>query len=433
FGGHTAAVVDVRFAPDGSHALTVSKDGTARLWNLATGNTVHTFGVRSRATAGTGYHPLTSGAFSPDGAYLILGDESYRAQLWDVASGVLLRVFEGHSQAVRAVAFAPNGTQVVTGGALHDNTLRLWNTANGTLIRTFSGHDVRELNDGAISPDGAQILTGACDETARLWNVNDGAQLHSFPGHFDEVPCAMAVQFSADGVHALTTTSLNAYLWDLATHTKVRTFSGHRFAMNSATLSPDGSQLLTTGSDRSPARCSQDCAQAKLWDTADGTLLHTLVHPTVLYDAVFSADGRLVMTVGLDQAVRLWSAPSGQLLRTIEVHTGAVWAAAFSPDGTHLLTGGDDQTALLLDLASSTVVHTFQHPAKVSAVAFHPDGALVAVAAGWNVYLWDAQQGGLVAVVGHGDAVQSVDFSADGTQLLTTAWDGAAKLWAVVF
>ncbi|MCB0127984.1 MAG: WD40 repeat domain-containing protein, partial [Caldilineaceae bacterium] len=230
---------------------------------------------------------------------------------------------------------------------------------------------------------------------------------------------------------ALTTTPLNAYLWDLTTQTKVRTIRTHNFAMNSATLSPDGSQLLTTGSDRSPARCSQDCAQAKLWNTADGALLHTLVHPTVLYDAVFSADGTLVMTVGIDQQLRLWSAASGQLLRTIEVHTGAIWAAAFSPDGTHLLTGGDDQTALLIDLASSTAVHTFQHPANVRAVAFHSDGHLVAVAAGWNVYLWDAEQGGLVAVVGHGDTVQSVDFSADGTQLLTTGWDGAAKLWAV--
>lgn len=71
-------------------------------------------------------------------------------------------------------------------------------------------------------------------------------------------------------------------------------------------------------------------------------------------------------------------------------------------------------------------MYTFQHPAKVRAVAFHPAGDLVAVAAGWNVYLRDAVQG-----VGHGDAVQSVDFSADGTRLLTTGWDGAAKLWAV--
>ncbi|MCB0188704.1 MAG: hypothetical protein KDE31_30755, partial [Caldilineaceae bacterium] len=386
FGGHTAAVVDVRFTPDGTHALTVSKDGTARLWDLATGATVQTFGVRSRASGGTSYVTLTSGAFSPDGSQLILGDESYRAQLWDVASGELLRILEGHTQAVRTVAFAPDGHQVVTGGALHDNTLRLWETKNRALVRTFTGHDSRELYDGAISPDGAQILTAACDETARLWDANNGDQIQLFPGHSQSIPCALGVEFSADGTQTLTTSALEAYLWDVASGAKLRTFRGHRFGLTNAALSPDGTEVLTNGTDLSPARCSRDCGHVKLWDAMTGDLRHTLVHPIALYDATYSADGRLVMTVGIDQQLQLWSAASGQLLRTVEVHTGAIWSAAFSPDGTHLLTGGDDQTAMLIDLASSTVVHTFQHPAAVREVAFQPNGRLVAVAAGWNVY-----------------------------------------------
>ena len=60
-----------------------------------------------------------------------------------------------------------------------------------------------------------------------------------------------------------------------------------------------------------------------------------------------SADGRLQASGGLDATVRLWAAPRGQLLATLQAHTGPVYGLAFGTDGRLLASGGLDGTARL--------------------------------------------------------------------------------------
>jgi WD40 repeat protein len=63
------------------------------------------------------------------------GDLKRTLRLWDTATGQLIRVFEGHSGAVRAVAFSPDGTRVLSGS--YDNTAKLWDAATGELLHSF--------------------------------------------------------------------------------------------------------------------------------------------------------------------------------------------------------------------------------------------------------------------------------------------------------
>ena len=60
------------------------------------------------------------------------------ARLWDVQSGKELRTFSGACHSVTAVAFRPDGKQVLTGG--DDRTARLWDAQSGKELRTFTGH-----------------------------------------------------------------------------------------------------------------------------------------------------------------------------------------------------------------------------------------------------------------------------------------------------
>ncbi|WP_409991667.1 WD40 repeat domain-containing protein [Plasticicumulans sp.] len=55
-------------------------------------------------------------AFAPSGEQVLTGGMDGSARLWDAASGRELRRFEGHDGAVNSVAFAPSGEQVLTGG-----------------------------------------------------------------------------------------------------------------------------------------------------------------------------------------------------------------------------------------------------------------------------------------------------------------------------
>ena len=87
--------------------------------------------------------------------------------LWDTRSHELLRTFEGHIGLVAAVAFSPDGGQILTGG--WDNTARLWNVSTGQEVGRFDGHG-DYVACVAFSPDGRHVLTASWDGTTRLWD-----------------------------------------------------------------------------------------------------------------------------------------------------------------------------------------------------------------------------------------------------------------------
>jgi WD domain, G-beta repeat len=61
-------------------------------------------------------------------------------------------------------------------------------------------------------------------------------------------------------------------------------------------------------------------------------------HTDEVYSAVFSPDGRRVLTASKDRTAQLWEAESGKLVATFQGHSGWVISAVFSPDGRRVLT-----------------------------------------------------------------------------------------------
>jgi WD40 repeat protein len=74
--GHTAKVNCVAFAPDLTRVLTGSEDGTARLWDAASGQELAIFGNHDGA--------VTNVAFSPDGHMIITCDQHRHLFLWQI-------------------------------------------------------------------------------------------------------------------------------------------------------------------------------------------------------------------------------------------------------------------------------------------------------------------------------------------------------------
>src|SRR5579864_7291551 len=73
---------------------------------------------------------VNSVAFSPDGARLTTASEDKTARVWNAATGELLHTLSGHEDAVFAAPFSPDGSRIATVSA--DLTPRLWDARTGT-------------------------------------------------------------------------------------------------------------------------------------------------------------------------------------------------------------------------------------------------------------------------------------------------------------
>jgi WD40 repeat protein len=170
--GHTEAIWNVRFSPDG--ALLASgghgKDNSVRLWDLRSGELVHTFQVPDWPPAKRGIRL----AFHPNGKILASGSNAGGTiHLWDLESFREIQTLAGHSQTVLSLHFHPDGKILASGS--EDNTIKLWAIENGRELTSLEehSHDVRSVR---FSQDGQTLVSGSFDNTIRFWKVAEQCQ-----------------------------------------------------------------------------------------------------------------------------------------------------------------------------------------------------------------------------------------------------------------
>lgn len=207
---------------------------------------------------------------------------------------------------------------------------------------------------------------------------------------------------------------------------ELRVFRGHRDAVLSIAVSPDGKTLASASSDQT----------IRLWDLATGQAGHLLEgHTAYVYSVAFSPSGKILASGSWDQTIRLWDVVTGKPLRQLKGHKSVVYSLAFSPDAQTLVSGSYDQTVKLWNVATGQTVATLQeHDGWVYTVAFSSDGKTVASSgADQTVKLWDATSGQRrVTLKGHADEVLTLAFSGDGKILASAGRDRIIRLWEVI-
>lgn len=114
-----------------------------------------------------------------------------------------------------------------------------------------------------------------------------------------------------------------------------------------------------------------------------------------------------------------------------------IGALAYRPDGK-LLALGTFKEVRLVDPEGGKIVATLSGEAEdVRAVAFSPDGRLLAAAGGLparsgEVKIWDVEKRALLrTIAGHTDCIYAVEFAPDGKRIATASYDKLIKLWDV--
>jgi WD40 repeat protein len=411
--GHTGQVSAVAIAPDGTWLATGDQD-TARIWDAATG--------QQRGALSGHAAQVTSVAIAPDGSWLVTASEEGTARTWDAATGELRTTLAGHGGRLRAVAIAPDGTWLASSG--DEGTVHTWDTATGELRATFTCHDswVRAV---AIAPDGTWLATASTDGTARTWDAATGEHRATLTGHSSDV---RSVAISPDGTWLATVgDDRTARIWDTGS-TQPELVPAEEISVGSVAFCLDGTWLVTGGWDRT----------ARIWDTANGR--HRDIptgHNAPVCAVAIGPDGSWFATGSEDGTLRTWDTATGEHRATLTGHDSHVQAVAIAADGTWLATASWDGTARTWDAASGQPRITFADHSRrttsrrLHAVAISPDGTWLATGGEWGtVRIWDASDGQLRATLtGHQGWVHAVAIAPDGTWLATAGLDESVRIW----
>jgi WD40 repeat protein len=148
----------------------------------------------------------------------------------------------------------------------------------------------------------------------------------------------------------------------------------------------------------------------------------------------YRPDGKL-LALGSYKEVRL-ADPTGKIVGSFPGHAEQVRAVAFSPDGVLLAAAGGlparKGEVKIWDVDKRTVVRTIQgHADCIYAVAFSPDGKTLATSSYDKfIKLWDVATGKEIRTLkDHIDAIYDLAFTPDGKRLLSAAADRTVKVW----
>jgi WD40 repeat protein len=367
-----------------------------------------------------------------------------RVIVWNADSGGRLLTFPVPTDYIDDLAFNPNDIQLAL--ACNDTTVRLYDAVTGTALRTLRGHTA-EVRAVAFSPDGTHLVSEDQSGAAKVWEVNRGQD-------FDTLPSHGGIAFGPTGTRLATARlgDLQPYPveYDLASgRDKVALVGPKPPWTTRVAWSPDGKTFaLATKPIGSPfkltfgelfmGRPRRVSSAVELWGADNPTRLHAFPLPAEWGDIetlLFSPDGgRVAARFSSGRAVA-WDVRVGKELFHTE---GPDEAIAFSPDGQLLACGSSGSPRILFrDATSGREVRRYemngevpaQGKPRVAGVAFSRDGHSFAAVTSvrfqglsdrrrsGRLVVWDVDTGReLWSRPGGCDAVV---FSPDGARLVT--------------
>jgi WD40 repeat protein len=479
-------VVGLLFSPDAKTLAGRITDGGLVLWDAGTGKERHELKVppRPENNRTVAVALLRAGndapgmAFTPDGAGFVAATVEVKEQavtghitLWDVTTGKELRDVKAVENApVSGVAVAPGGKVIAycSNGIVHACRA----DSGDALFQTR----VSEPASGVtFSPDGKTLAVRGVTQWVHLLDAETGKELVVFgnrparggaggvafavAGPIAVAPEVRNLAFTSDGKRVVNAAGGTVRVWAAATGEELPLSDGHLGPVTGAVLSADGRTVVSWGTDRTIRR----------WDAATGKPLGVFPVPPSATATAVSADGGAVAVAGSDGVIRLLDPNGGKELLQFKGHPRGAAALAFSPDGKVLAERGADATIRVYDLARGgearqfaaqsvpnpaapgavVVAGTVRFQGAASALAFSPDGKLLATAGSASpvafapvpvngrgrsnatISLIDVSTGKTVRKIEPSGPVVGYAFSPDGRVLATENADESVSLWEV--
>ena len=396
-GTHSDEVVGVGFTPDGT-PVSCSQDGKLVVWDPND--------LMSPVSQGSVGHVFAF-ALSNDGTRAAVYDSNqYKLKIYSITSlsSEFVSKVNPHGSSsdtangIKTMSWSPDDQIIYTAGI--DAAIRGWSSNRLTqlveVVNTHSGN----LGVGMIvvSPDGRRLASFGMDKTLRLWDTYD-----------------LSLLLLLENTHSSSSPSRMAF-------------------------APDGTRLATAASDK----------YLRIWDVSDirpAPYLKSVDNlglnmPASHDDIIFNPNGREIIALN-SNLITNWDATNlFEAKNTFTTQTASLKTMMNSRDGSKLYVcrGGASPDVYEMGLPSFNILRTTQGLKNIESVAVSPDGSKLAFGENGGLSVWSTTGTSITMlhrVIDVTDAenngiqhpIRSVDFSPDGTLLLSVGYDNVINLW----
>jgi hypothetical protein len=243
--GHTNRVYRAVVSADSKTLVTVSSDGTVRIWSIERGEQTAMFNAGQDKLAAA-----RAVALSPSGDLVASGADDGTIKLWSMKDQKELQQLEVQALPVTSLAFSPDGAVLVSSSGDWRNynlpgEVRLWEVASGKPLGSLPGYTT-EVKKVAIDPTGRYLATAGSSRVVRLWDFARRAEI----GKINLDSAGTALEFSADGARLAVGENFGGIsVWYVPAATLATRYAGHAKSVSGITFSPDGKRLAAAGHD----------------------------------------------------------------------------------------------------------------------------------------------------------------------------------------
>lgn len=415
--------------------------------------------------------PVACVAFTgPTGVEIVSGAADGQIGIWNIESGAAVRAMN-HGAPVISLAVTPDGQKVAS---IAGTSVRIWNYADGKQLAEMKG-DVRAQRLAA------KITADDVDAKARVATADAGVKAAETEQKTREEGLKKAQEAKAAAEKAvpeaeskLKEAMMKATEAQTALDAKKDDPALQKAKADADKVVTDAQAALKTANDNKTAADRSAEAAAKGVQTglaaleqAKGTVTQTQEKAKQVAEQLtaaqtastatekpfkavsFSRDGKLLAVAGEDQLIHTY-AVDGSPLNVVSGNTGPVLGVSWGP-GLELASISADQSARVWNLSPAWKLVGRLGPQmegklgssvfadRVTALAFSPDGKLLATGGGdpsrsGELMLWDVAERKIVKEFkdAHSDVVLGVEFSLDGSMLVSCAADKFVKVFDVV-
>ena len=268
---------------------------TTTVWNLQTGEKLHTFHHSMEFP-----REVSAVAFTPDKKILLSGGAG-EIDLWDLQTGEKLHTLHQTREfprEVKSVVISPDKKILLSGSGGHVSE---WDLQTGKLLLGAMGSG----SHMALSEDG-EILVGNHLSSIEVIDFPSGGLIHQleYPQPLD---CVHRVAINGDNRYfALGDDLGQVQILSINSGQACRTWKAHQDWIKSIIFCPDNQTLITSGRDR----------LIKFWHWRNGQHIHSLeAHPRGVYSLALSGNGRILVScnsrpsLAKDQVslIKVWS------------------------------------------------------------------------------------------------------------------------------